>query len=114
MFPEKEKSISLDKQKEIFYNLVAERTGAIKKLHNSVKFQNLVYHFKVHTKNKDFSNSTDAETLFGDIKSKRISFEDVEKNQRELESNISSVKIGGNKSDKQLSQKTNYYKNKTI
>ena len=50
-FPEKEKSIRLDKEKEIFYNLVAEKgTGEIKKLHNSVNFQNLIYHYKGSTK----------------------------------------------------------------
>ena len=39
-FLKKKKSIPLDKQKEIFYiyNLVAERTGEIEKLHNSVNF----------------------------------------------------------------------------
>ena len=45
-FTEKEKSIPLNKEKEIFYNFVAERTEEIEKLHNSVNFQNLVYHFK--------------------------------------------------------------------
>ena len=45
-FAEKEeKSIPLEKQKEMFFNLVAERTGEIEKLHNSVNFQNLIYHF---------------------------------------------------------------------
>ena len=32
-FTEKEKSITMNKQKEIFYNLIAERTGKIEKLY---------------------------------------------------------------------------------
>ena len=46
MTAEKEKQgIPLDKQKEIFYKHAAERTGDIEKLHNTVNFQNMVYHF---------------------------------------------------------------------
>ena len=40
-------------------------------------------------------------------------YEDVDKNQMEFESKLSSVKVGGNKSDKQLSEIENitkYYK----
>ena len=64
MFPEKEKSIPLDKQKEIFYNFVAEITEEIEKLCNSITFQNFICHFKGPTKD-DF---IDAE-LFSMIKS---------------------------------------------
>ena len=46
----KKKSIPLDKQIEIFYNLVVKTTGEIEKLYNSVHFQNLIYHFKSPTK----------------------------------------------------------------
>ena len=70
------KSIPIDKQKEIFYNLVAERiAGGTEKLHNSFNFQNLIYHFKGPTKDKNFNDFIHAETLFDDIKSKK----DVEK-----------------------------------
>ena len=72
MLAEKEEeSIPLDKKKEIFCNLVAERTGEIESLHNSVNFQNLIYHFKGPTKEIDFNDLIDAETLFDDIKSKK-------------------------------------------
>ena len=50
-----------------------ERTGEIEKLHNSVNFQNLIYHFKGRTKDIDeFNEFIDAEKLFHDIKSKEI------------------------------------------
>ena len=81
-----------------------ERTGEIEKLHNSVQFPKLIYHFKGPTKDIDFNDFIDAETLFDDIKSKKIRFEDAEKNQRGSESKLSSVKIGSNKSNKQLSE----------
>ena len=37
----------------MFYNFVAERTG--EKLHNSVNFQNFIYHFKDLTKDMYFN-----------------------------------------------------------
>ena len=77
-----------------------ERTAEIKKLHNNFDFQNLMYHFKGPTKDIDFNDLIDAETLFDDIKPKKIRFEDVEKNQREFESKLSSSRIGGNKLNK--------------
>ena len=49
-----------------------KRTGELEKLHNSVNFQNFIYHFKGPT--KDFNDFIDAETLFDDIKSKKIRF----------------------------------------
>ena len=77
-----------------------ERTGEIEKLCNSVNLQNLIYHFKCLTKDiKDFNDFIDAETLFDYTDFKRIRSEDVEKNQREFESKLSSVRIGGNKSN---------------
>ena len=62
-----EQSIPLDKQKELSYELVAERTGEIRKLHSIVNFGNLVYHFKGLTKDIDFNNFFDTQTLFHDI-----------------------------------------------
>ena len=104
-FAEKEEiSISLDKLKEIFYNRFAERTGEIEKLHNSDNFQNFIYNFTGSTKDIDFNDFIDAETLFYGIKSKRIRFEDVQKIQMGFQSKLSSVRIGDNKSNKQLSE----------
>ena len=60
-----------------------------------------MYHFKGPT--KDFNDFIDAETLFDDIKSKKIRFWDAEKKWREFESKLSSVRIWGNKQNKQLS-----------
>ena len=54
-----------------------QKTGEIEILHNSVNFQNLVYHFKDPTKDIDFNDFVDAETLFDDIKSKNTRFKDV-------------------------------------
>ena len=41
-----------------------------------------MYHFKGPTKDIDFNDLIDAETLCDDIKPKKIRFEDVDKNQR--------------------------------
>ena len=51
----------------------------LEKLHNSVNFQNFIYHFKGPTKGIGFNNFIDVEILCDDIKSKKIRFEDVEK-----------------------------------
>ena len=71
---EKEESIL----PEIFYNLVTKKTGEIEKIHNSAtKCPNLVYAFKGPTKNIDLDDFIVAENLFGDLKSKKIKFEDT-------------------------------------
>ena len=106
----KEKSMPLDNQKEIFYNLEVEKTGEIEQLHNKGNFQNLIYHSKGATKDIDITDLIDAETLFDDIKPTKIRFDDVVKNQRKFESKLSSVEIGGNKSNKQLSKIENITK----
>ena len=64
----------------------------------------MIYSFKGPTKNTYFNYSIDAEILFDNIKSKKIRFEDVKKNHVEFQSKVSSVKLGGNKSNKQLSE----------
>ena len=47
VFTEKEeKSVLLCELKEIFYNLFVKRTREMKKLHNSIRFQNFTYLFK--------------------------------------------------------------------
>ena len=81
-----------------------ERTGEIEKLHNSVNFENLICYFKGPTKNIVFNDIIDAETLFDDIKSKKIRFEDAEINQMEFPLKLSSVRMGGNKPNKELSE----------
>ena len=62
-----------------------------------MNFEYLIYHFKCSTEDIDFNDFIDAETLFNDIKLKRIRFEDTEKIQMELQSKLSSRRIGGNK-----------------
>ena len=77
----------------------------------------MIYHFKACTKDIDFNNFTDSETLFDYIKYEKIRLKDVEKNQRESGSNLSSVSIGDNKSNKQLSEIENitkFYKSQEV
>ena len=62
-----------------------ELTGEIEKLHTSVNFENLICHFIGPTKYIDFSDFIDAGTLFDDVKSKKITFEGVQKYQMEFE-----------------------------
>ena len=72
-------SLPLDKQKEIFYRLVTERMEAIEKLHNSIKFNNLTYHYMGSIANLSFDDFIDETTLFDKTKSKRVKLADVEK-----------------------------------
>ena len=62
------------------------------------------------SKDLDFNNFIDAETLFNVIKSKWIRFENVGTNQMKFKSNLNSVSIGVNKSDQLLSRKDNITK----
>ena len=62
-FDDKEEKIYHLVSKKI-YDPVAERTGEIEKLHNSVNFQNLLYHFEGPTKDIDFNDFINAEILF--------------------------------------------------
>ena len=43
--------------------------------------------------NVDFNDFTDAETLYDDLKSKRIKLDDAEKNQTEFESKLNNIRI---------------------
>ena len=65
-------SLPLDKQKEVFHKLVAERMETIEKLNNSIVISNLTYHYKSLAANVDCNNFIDAATIFNEIKSKRI------------------------------------------
>ena len=55
-------------------------------LHDTVEFNNLLYHYKGST--KDFSNYNDAKSLFNMIKNKDISLINAEENQAELISEL--------------------------
>ena len=87
-----------------------ERTFEFEKLHNIVNYQSLIYYLKGPNKDIDFNDFIDAETLFDDINSKKMLFEGSRKNQIEFKLKLSSVKIGGNKSNKQLSKIENFTK----
>ena len=69
-----------------------------------------MYHFKGPTKDIDFIDFIYAATLFDDIKSEKIRFQDEDKTQRKFEFELGSVKIGSNKSNKQLSEIENITK----
>ena len=62
--------------------------------------------------NVDFNDFTDAETLYDDLKSKRIKLDDAEKNQTEFESKLSNIRIKGNKLKEhqlEIENITNFY-----
>ena len=66
-------------------------------LHSSVKFDNLLYHYKGATEDKDFSIYNNAKSLFDMIKNKEISLSHAEENQANLKSNLADIKVGGKK-----------------
>ena len=72
-------SLPLDKQKEIFYRLITERMETIGKLHNSINFNNVTYHYMGPIANVSFDDFIDETTLFDMTKSKRVKLADVEK-----------------------------------
>ena len=66
-------------------------------LHSSAKFDNLLYHYKRPTEDKDFSMYNNAKSLFDMIKNKEISLSRAEDNQAALKSNLANIKVGGKK-----------------
>ena len=70
-------------------------------LHNSVKFDNLFYHYKGPTDDKDFSIYNNAISIFDMIKNKEISLSHAEENQANLKSNLADIKVDGKKNSAQ-------------
>ena len=77
-FVEKD-SLSRSKQKEIFYNLIAEGTNTIDKLHNGTDFNNLTYSHKGSTADVNCNNFVDAITFFDEIKSSGMQLDYAQK-----------------------------------
>ena len=65
----------------------------VKKLYNSIDFNNLTYHVKGQTKDINFEDFSDVATLFDE--SKRIKLADIEKNQMDFKSKLSNNIKGG-------------------
>ena len=65
------------------------------KLHSSVNFDNLLYHYKGPTRDKDFNTYNDAKSLYDMIKNKDITLSHAEENQADLESNLGEIEKGG-------------------
>ena len=64
---------------EIFENLVDERIEEMKELHESIDFENLIYHFKGENADIEFNDFIDAETFCNNLKSHKIKLDDVKK-----------------------------------
>ena len=101
------------KNKNKLYHLISKKKSSINllrkkleklKVHNSVNLEKLIYDFKGSIKDIDCNGFIDFETLLNDIKSKNVKPKDVEKTPIEFKSKLSRVRVGGDKSDKQLSE----------
>ena len=71
------------------------------KWRSSVEFDNLLYHYKGPTRDKDFSVYNDALSIFNMIKNKNISLSHAEEHQADLESNLGEIKMASKKSKAQ-------------
>ena len=95
------------KKKKKIYHLISRKKYFVTLLQEELEKFNvvsLIYHFNDSTKSIDHNYLVHTETLFDDINSKEIRFEDIEKNQMEFESKYTGAIIGDNKSDKQVSK----------
>ena len=90
----KKGSLPINKQREIFNELVEKRKETMRELHNSVIFDSLLYHYKGSTKDKDFNTYNDTKSLFDMIKNKDITLSHTEENQAGLKSNLGEIKMG--------------------
>ena len=95
------------KKKKKIYHLISREKYFVTLLQKELEKFNvvsLIYHFNDSTKSIDHNYLVHTETLFDDINSKEIRFEDIEKNQMEFESKYTGAIIGDNKSNKQVSK----------
>ena len=93
------KTVYQSKNKEIFNGLIKERRETMNELHSLVDFDQLLYHYKGPTKDKDFGAYNNVKSLFNMIKDKDkdISLSHAEENQAEFKR----IKIRGKKSSTQ-------------
>ena len=54
-------------------------------LHNSVDFDNFIYHYKGPTKDKDVNMYDNAKSLYDMIKNKSVTLSHAQENQADLE-----------------------------
>ena len=94
----KKDNLSINKQRGIFNKFIKERRETMHEYHSSVKFDNLLCHYKGPTEDKDFSKYNNAKSLFDLIK---ISLSRAEENQANLKSDRADIKVGGKKSSAQ-------------
>ena len=80
----------------------------IEKVHESIDFKNLTYHYKGPSANVDFNNFNDVANIFDEIKSNRMKLADARKNKMELKSKLSNISIRSRKSGKQNSKMKKY------
>ena len=73
----------------------------MQEFHNSVEYDNLLYHHKGSIEDKDFSVYNNAKSLFDMIRNHKICLSHAEENQSYLESNLTDIKIGDTKSSGQ-------------
>ena len=94
--------VTHDKQKEIFNGLVKERALEFSNIKNEIDPNNLVDAFKTDgNEPKDFKNYREPLKLFEDLRDGNINPKEALKNQARFKSDLSEIKIGGNKSQDQ-------------
>ena len=80
----KKENLLINKQREIFNELINEKREAMHEFHSSVKFDNLLYHYKGPTRDKNVSMYNDTESLFSMVKDQSISLSRAEENETDL------------------------------
>ena len=68
----------------IFENHIDERMEEMKELHESIDFENLIYHFKGENAGININDFINAETFYNNLKSHKIKLDYVEKKQIEF------------------------------
>ena len=84
----------------IFNELINKRKDLMKKLYDSVDYNNLIFEYVCQTKDVSFYEYMDSKELFNSIKYNKINFNDMIKRQSGFLNKLSIVKIG-NKTLKQ-------------
>ena len=92
--PIDDKSDNKSRSAIIFNELINKRKDLMKKLHDSIDYNNLKFEYVGPTNDVKFYEYKDSKELFNSIKDNQIKFDEGIKKQNEFLNKLSIVKIG--------------------
>ena len=92
--PIEDKSNNYSRAAILFNELISKRKDLMKKLYDTVHYENLNFKYVGPTEGVSFYEYKDSKELFNAIKDNRISYDNAVKRQNEFLNKLSNIKIG--------------------